>query len=84
MASLPSGPETVYVGMDTSMREIVCGVLRPGRDFPAVDRIPNDEESVRRLLGKLGDRRLSRSATRPGRQVTSCTGSLPRWGWRAR
>jgi len=58
MASLPSGPETVYVGMDTSMREIVCGVLRPGREVPAVDRIPNDEESVRRLIGKLGDRRL--------------------------
>ncbi len=58
MVSLPSGPETVYVGMDTSMREIVCGVLRPGREVPAVDRIPNDEESVRRLLGKLGDRRV--------------------------
>ena len=58
MASLPSGPGTVYVGMDTSMREIVCGVLQPGREVPAVDRIPNDEESVRRLIGKLGDRRL--------------------------
>ncbi len=58
MASLPSGPQTVHVGMDTSMREIVCGVLRPGMDVPAVDRIPNDEESVRRLIGKLGDRRL--------------------------
>jgi transposase len=44
--------------MDTSMREIVCGVLRPGREVPAVDRVPNDEESVRRLIGKLGDRRL--------------------------
>jgi transposase len=44
--------------MDTSMREIVCGVLRPGGEVPAVDRIPNDEESVRRLIGRLGDRRL--------------------------
>jgi transposase len=44
--------------MDTSMREIVCGVLQPGREVPAVERIPNDEESVRRLIGKLGDRRL--------------------------
>lgn len=57
MASLPSGPGVVHVGMDTSMREIVCGVLRPGTDVPAVERIPNDEESVRRLIGKLGDRR---------------------------
>jgi transposase len=27
-------------------------------EVPAVDRIPNDGESVRRLVGKLGDRRL--------------------------
>lgn len=40
------------------MREIVCGVLRPGMDVPAVNRIPNDEESVRRLIANLGDRRL--------------------------
>lgn len=58
MDSLPSGPGVVHVGMDTSVREIVCGVLRPGREVPAVERIPNDGESVRRLVGKLGDRRL--------------------------
>ena len=58
MASLPSGPGVVHVGMDTSVREIVCGVLRPGMEVPAVDRVPNDEESVRRLIGRLGDRRL--------------------------
>jgi transposase len=58
MASLPSGPETVYVGMDTSAREIVFGVLKPGHDVPAVERIPSDGESVRRLVGRLGDRRL--------------------------
>jgi len=58
MVSVPSGPGTVYAGMDTSVREIVCGVLRPGMEVPAVERVPNDEESVRRLIGKLGDRRL--------------------------
>jgi len=58
MASLPSGPEVVHVGMDTSVREIVCGVLRPGHDVPVVERIANDGESVRRLIGRLGDRRL--------------------------
>jgi transposase len=57
MASLPAGPEAAHVGMDPSMREIVCGVLRPGREVPAVERIPNDGESVRRLIGKPGDRR---------------------------
>jgi transposase len=58
MVSVPSGPDVVHVGMDTSVREIVAGVLRPGREVPAVERIPNDQESVRRLLGKLGSRRL--------------------------
>lgn len=58
MASLPSGPGTVYLGMDTSSREIVCGVLRPGTEVPATERIANDGESVRRLVAKLGDRRL--------------------------
>ena len=58
MASLPARPEVVHVGMDTSMREIVCGVSQPGREVPAVERIPNDKESVRRLIGKLGDSRL--------------------------
>lgn len=40
MANLPAGPAVVHVGMDTSMREIVYGVLLPGRDVPVVERIP--------------------------------------------
>ena len=52
------GLGVVHVGMDNSVREIVCGVLRPGTEVPAVDRVPNDEESVRRLIGRLGDWRL--------------------------
>ena len=66
MSSLPSGPGTVYVGMDTSMREIVCGVLRPGQEVPAVERMPNDEEMVRRLFARLGDPRLVASCYEAG------------------
>lgn len=84
MASLPSGPGVVHVGMDTSMREIVCGVLRPGQEVPAVERIPNDEASVRRLIGKLGDRRAISACYEAGPAGTSFTGCWPRWGWRAR
>jgi transposase len=40
------------------MNAIVVGVLRPGEESPAIDRIFNDEASVRRLVSRLGDRRL--------------------------
>jgi transposase len=55
---VPPEAELIHLGMDTSVKEIVFGVLRPGEEIPAVDRIPNDEESVRRLIGRLGDRQL--------------------------
>lgn len=58
MPSVPSAAGLIHLGMDTSVKEIVFGVLRPGEEMPAVDRISNDEESVRRLIGRLGDRRL--------------------------
>ena len=58
MSSVPPAAELIHLGMDTSVKEIVFGMLRPGEEVPAVDRIPNDEESVRRLIGRLGDRRL--------------------------
>jgi transposase len=53
--------------MDTSMREIVCGVLRRGQDVPAVERVPNDEEMVRRLFARLGDPRLVACCYEAGR-----------------
>src|SRR5258708_21874941 len=58
MSSVPSVAGLIHLGMDTSMKEIVVGVLRPGEEMPAVDRIPNDAESVRRLIGRFGDRGL--------------------------
>jgi hypothetical protein len=53
MPSVPSAAGLIHLGMDTSVKEIVFGVLRPGEEMPAVDRIPNDEESVRRLIGGM-------------------------------
>jgi len=50
--------ELIHLGMDTSMNTIVVGVLRPGEEIPVVARVVNDEESVRRLIGRFGDRRM--------------------------
>jgi transposase len=57
MSSMPSA-ELIHLGMDTSVNTIVVGVLRPGEEMPVVDRVFNDEESVRRLIGRFGDRRM--------------------------
>ena len=40
MSSVPSAAELIHLGMDTSMNEIVAGVLRPGEEMPVVSRIP--------------------------------------------
>jgi len=58
MTSVPSAAGLIHLGMDTSVSEIVVAVLRPGEEVPVVDRIPGDEESVRRLIGRFPDRRL--------------------------
>src|SRR5215469_12478493 len=52
----------VHLGMDTSKETIVVAVLGPGEDLPAVDRIVNREEAVRRLIGRFGDRGRVRAA----------------------
>jgi len=56
MSSVASGSERIHLGMDTSKNTIVVGVLRPGEEVPVVDRVFNDEASVRRLIGRFPDR----------------------------
>jgi transposase len=58
MSSVPSAAEVIHLGMDTSVKEIVAGVLRPGEEVPVISRIPGHEEAVRRLVGRFPGRRL--------------------------
>jgi transposase len=58
MPSLTPAAEVIHLGMDTSINAIVVGVLRPGEEMPAVERIFNDEASIRRLIGRFPDRGL--------------------------
>jgi hypothetical protein len=62
----------VHVGMDVSKDSIVVAVLPPDRDVAEVDKIFNDEESVRRLFKRLG---------RPSGPVTGCQGSCCATRW---
>jgi transposase len=50
-----------HLGLDVHKDTISVAILGPDRDGPAVDRIPHDEPSVRRLVGRLGDPRLLRA-----------------------
>lgn len=52
-------PEATYVGLDVHKDTISVGVLEPGSQSAVVDKIFHDEESVRRLAGRLsGHHRL--------------------------
>jgi transposase len=55
MASVTSAPGPIHVGMDTSKKTIVVAVLMPGEEIPVLDRIWNEEGSVRHLIGRLGE-----------------------------
>ena len=56
MLSVTPAAELIHLGMDTSVNTVVVGVLRPGEEMPVVDRIFNDEASIRRLVGRFPDR----------------------------
>jgi transposase len=55
MPSVTPAAGPIHLGMDTSKNTIVVGILMPGDEVPVIDRIWNEEGSVRHLLGRLGD-----------------------------
>jgi transposase len=55
MASVTSAAGPIHLGMDTSKSTIVVAVLMPGEEVPVLDRIWNEEGSVRHLVGGLGE-----------------------------
>jgi transposase len=55
-----------HLGLDVHKDTISVAILAPDRDGPAVDRIPHDEVSVRRLVGRLGNPRLLRACYEAG------------------
>jgi transposase len=48
-------PDAVFLGLDVHKDSISAGILNPGDHIPDVEKIFHDEESVRRLIGRLGD-----------------------------
>jgi transposase len=55
MPSVTPAAGPIHLGMDTSKNTIVVGILMPGEEVPVIDRVWNEEGSVRHLIGRLGD-----------------------------
>jgi len=55
-----------HLGLDVHKDTISVAILAPGRDGPDIERIPHDEASVRRLVGRLGDPRWLRACYEAG------------------
>ena len=55
MLSVTPAAGPIHLGMDTSKNTIVVGILMPGDEVPVIDRIWNEEGSVRHLVSRLGD-----------------------------
>jgi transposase len=55
-----------HLGLDVRKDTISVAILAPDRDGPEVERIPHDEPSVRRLVGRLGDPRWLRACYEAG------------------
>jgi hypothetical protein len=56
----------IHLGLDVHRDTISVEILLPDRQVPEVDRIPHDEPSVRRLVGRLGDPRRLRACYEAG------------------
>jgi transposase len=68
MSSVTPAAGPIHLGMDTSKNTIVVGILMPGDEVPVIDRIWNEEGSVRHLVSRLGDPAALRACLR-GRAV---------------
>jgi transposase len=56
----------IHLGLDVHKDTISVAILAPDRDGPDVERIPHEEASVRRLVGRLGDPRWLRACYEAG------------------
>jgi hypothetical protein len=80
MFSVTPGAGPIHLGMATSKNTIVVGILMPGDEVPVIDRIWNEEGSVRRLVGRLGCGTAGsggRASTGPRRTSGGSPGSVP-------
>lgn len=65
-SSLASPAGAIHLVMDTSKNTIVAATLMPGEEVPVIDRMWNEEGSVRHLVGRFADRAALRACYEAG------------------
>jgi hypothetical protein len=74
----------IHLGLDVHRDTISVGVLAPGEELPAVDKIGHDEPSGAGSLAALAIPVGCEPAMRPGRPALSWPGCCTAWGSAAR
>src|SRR4051794_26800537 len=81
MDSMTQVEGPIHLGLDVAKNAIVVGILEPGGETPAVDRIFHEEASVRRLVDRFDDRSrpTRRPSPGPGRGSSGCAAGSGGW-----
>ena len=66
MSSLQHRGDLVHIAFDASKDVLVAGVLRPGEDTPTIERVFNDEASIRRFIRGFPERGVLRTCYEAG------------------
>jgi len=78
MSSLQHREDVVHIAFDASKDVLVAGVLRPGEETPTIERVFNDEASVRRFIRGFPAPSRLRTCYEADPVVMSSTGCSPR------
>jgi hypothetical protein len=78
MPRLQRQAEFVHVAFDSSKNTLVAGVLRGGEETPTIERVSNDEASIRRFVKGFPEPGLLRTCYEAGPCGTSCIGCWSR------
>ena len=66
MSSLQHRDDLVHIAFDASKDVLVAGVLRPGEETPTIERVFNDEASIRRFIRGFPERGVLRTCYEAG------------------
>ena len=79
MSSIAAARGLTFLGLDVHRDTVSVAVLGPGHEAPTVDRIANDEPSIRRLVAQFSTPAGCEPATRPARPAMSWPGCWIAW-----